>query len=55
MQQGSDIAPRAVSTRVAAGCWWFFTLVGAIYRETWNLRHAYFVESAYASKVIDEA
>lgn len=27
MQQGSDIAPRAVSTRVAAGCWWFFTLV----------------------------
>ncbi|XP_055333034.1 glutamate receptor ionotropic, kainate 2-like [Paramacrobiotus metropolitanus] len=27
MQQGSDIAPRAVSTRVAAGCWWFFTLI----------------------------
>ena len=27
MQQGSDINPRAVSTRVVAGTWWFFTLI----------------------------
>lgn len=27
MQQGSDVAPHAVSTRVVAGSWWFFTLV----------------------------
>uniref|UniRef100_A0A4D5RB87 Glutamate receptor 1 n=1 Tax=Scolopendra viridis TaxID=118503 RepID=A0A4D5RB87_SCOVI len=27
MQQGSDIAPRAVSTRIVAGMWWFFTLI----------------------------
>jgi len=24
MQQGSDIAPRATSTRMVAGLWWFF-------------------------------
>jgi len=27
MQQGSDINPRAVSTRVVGGTWWFFTLI----------------------------
>ncbi|XP_047523152.1 glutamate receptor ionotropic, kainate 2 isoform X1 [Pieris napi] len=27
MQQGSDIAPKAVSTRMVAGMWWFFTLI----------------------------
>ncbi|CAG0894449.1 unnamed protein product, partial [Darwinula stevensoni] len=27
MQQGSDIAPKAVSTRLVAGMWWFFTLI----------------------------
>ncbi|XP_011503854.1 PREDICTED: glutamate receptor ionotropic, kainate 2-like [Ceratosolen solmsi marchali] len=27
MQQGSDIAPRAISTRMVAGMWWFFTLI----------------------------
>ncbi|XP_076391789.1 kainate-type ionotropic glutamate receptor subunit 1D isoform X8 [Megachile rotundata] len=27
MQQGSDIAPKAVSTRIVAGMWWFFTLI----------------------------
>merc|ERR1719273_2010823 len=27
MQQGSDIAPKAISTRMLAGMWWFFTLI----------------------------
>ncbi|XP_012273725.1 glutamate receptor ionotropic, kainate 2 isoform X1 [Orussus abietinus] len=27
MQQGSSIAPKAVSTRMVAGMWWFFTLI----------------------------
>ncbi|XP_049845508.1 glutamate receptor ionotropic, kainate 2-like [Schistocerca gregaria] len=27
MQQGSDIAPQAISTRMVAGIWWFFTLI----------------------------
>ncbi|KAG1652211.1 Glutamate receptor ionotropic, kainate 2 [Nymphon striatum] len=27
MQQGSDIAPSAWSTRMVAGTWWFFTLI----------------------------
>ncbi|GIY87263.1 glutamate receptor ionotropic, kainate 2 [Caerostris darwini] len=27
MQQGSDILPRAVSTRMVASSWWFFTLI----------------------------
>ncbi|XP_046669515.1 glutamate receptor ionotropic, kainate 2-like [Homalodisca vitripennis] len=27
MQQGSEIAPIAVSTRMVAGIWWFFTLI----------------------------
>lgn len=27
MQQGSDINPRAVSTRIVGGIWWFFTLI----------------------------
>ncbi|KAK6641282.1 hypothetical protein RUM44_012991 [Polyplax serrata] len=27
MQQGSDVAPIAVSTRMVAGIWWFFTLI----------------------------
>ncbi|XP_014679926.1 PREDICTED: glutamate receptor ionotropic, kainate 1-like, partial [Priapulus caudatus] len=27
MQQGSDINPRAVSTRIVGGVWWFFTLI----------------------------
>ncbi|CAM1305345.1 Uncharacterised protein g4013 [Pycnogonum litorale] len=27
MQQGSDIAPTAWSTRMVAGTWWFFTLI----------------------------
>lgn len=27
MQQGCDITPRALSTRLAAGMWWFFTLI----------------------------
>eukprot|EP00108_Taenia_solium_P003322 TsM_000936100 transcript=TsM_000936100 gene=TsM_000936100 len=27
MQQGSDILPRATSTRIIAGFWWFFTLI----------------------------
>jgi len=25
--QGADIAPRAISTRIVAGIWWFFTLI----------------------------
>ncbi|XP_018324825.1 glutamate receptor ionotropic, kainate 2-like [Agrilus planipennis] len=27
MQQGSEIAPIAISTRMVAGVWWFFTLI----------------------------
>ena len=27
MQQGSDISPKAISTRMVAGMWWFFTLI----------------------------
>ncbi|KAG8193457.1 hypothetical protein JTE90_005104 [Oedothorax gibbosus] len=27
MQQGSDILPRAISTRIVASSWWFFTLI----------------------------
>lgn len=27
MQQGSDLAPRALSTRTLAAVWWFFTLI----------------------------
>lgn len=27
MQQGSDINPKALSTRVVGGVWWFFTLI----------------------------
>ncbi|KAK3734903.1 hypothetical protein RRG08_038928 [Elysia crispata] len=27
MQQGSDINPRAISTRIVGGIWWFFTLI----------------------------
>lgn len=27
MQQGSDVAPRATSTRTVAALWWFFTLI----------------------------
>ncbi|XP_071115475.1 glutamate receptor ionotropic, kainate 2-like isoform X1 [Haliotis cracherodii] len=27
MQQGCEIAPRAISTRLVAGMWWFFTLI----------------------------
>lgn len=27
MQQGSDINPRAISTRIIGGTWWFFTLI----------------------------
>lgn len=27
MQQGSEVAPRAVSTRLVSGIWWFFTLI----------------------------
>lgn len=27
MQQGSDLAPKATSTRLVAGVWWFFTLI----------------------------
>ena len=27
MQQGSDVNPRAVSTRIVGGTWWFFTLI----------------------------
>lgn len=27
MQQGSDIAPKAASTRLVAGMWWLFTLI----------------------------
>jgi ionotropic glutamate receptor len=27
MQQGSEIAPIAISTRMVAGMWWFFTLI----------------------------
>ncbi|GFO27211.1 glutamate receptor ionotropic, kainate [Plakobranchus ocellatus] len=27
MQQGSDINPRALSTRIVGGIWWFFTLI----------------------------
>ena len=25
--QGSEVAPRAISTRLVACCWWFFTLI----------------------------
>lgn len=27
MQQGSDVNPRAVSTRIVGSTWWFFTLI----------------------------
>lgn len=27
MQQGSDLNPRAISTRIVGGMWWFFTLI----------------------------
>ncbi|XP_059352207.1 glutamate receptor ionotropic, kainate 2-like [Daphnia carinata] len=27
MQQGSDVMPKATSTRMVAGLWWFFTLI----------------------------
>merc|ERR1712223_1039215 len=27
MQQGSDLSPKAISTRMVAGMWWFFTLI----------------------------
>nr|CAI5842075.1 unnamed protein product [Callosobruchus analis] len=27
MQQGSDLNPRAMSTRIVSGTWWFFTLI----------------------------
>lgn len=27
MQQGSDVYPRAFSTRIVGGIWWFFTLI----------------------------
>ncbi|XP_023247023.1 glutamate receptor ionotropic, kainate 1 [Copidosoma floridanum] len=27
MQQGSDLNPRAASTRIVSGIWWFFTLI----------------------------
>nr|XP_006822967.1 PREDICTED: glutamate receptor ionotropic, kainate 2 [Saccoglossus kowalevskii] len=27
MQQGSEVAPRALSTRVVSGMWWFFSLI----------------------------
>lgn len=27
MQQGSDLAPRALSTRTLAAVWWFFTMI----------------------------
>lgn len=27
MQQGSDINPRAISTRIVGATWWFFTLI----------------------------
>lgn len=27
MQQGSDLNPRKISTRLVAGFWWFFSLV----------------------------
>ena len=27
MQQGSDVNPRAISTRIVGGIWWFFTLI----------------------------
>ena len=27
MQQGSDVNPRALSTRIIGGAWWFFSLV----------------------------
>ncbi|TMW47299.1 hypothetical protein DOY81_007619 [Sarcophaga bullata] len=27
MQQGSDLSPRAISTRIVSAIWWFFTLI----------------------------
>jgi glutamate receptor, ionotropic, invertebrate len=27
LQEGSDVAPKAVSTRIVASIWWFFTLI----------------------------
>lgn len=27
MQQGSDVSPRAISTRIVSAIWWFFTLI----------------------------
>merc|ERR1719471_992659 len=49
MQQGSDIAPKAISTRMVAGIWWFFTLI-MISSYTANLA-AFLTASKMASPV----
>jgi len=49
MQQGSDIAPKAISTRMVAGMWWFFTLI-MISSYTANLA-AFLTASKMASPV----
>merc|ERR1719264_1484339 len=49
MQQGSDIAPKAISTRMVAGMWWFFTLI-MISSYTANLA-AFLTSSKMASPV----
>ncbi|XP_046669492.1 glutamate receptor ionotropic, kainate 2-like isoform X2 [Homalodisca vitripennis] len=52
MQQGSDIAPQAVSTRIVAGMWWFFTLI-MISSYTANL--AAFITQQKMDNTIDSA
>jgi len=49
MQQGSDIAPKAISTRMVAGMWWFFTLI-MISSYTANLA-AFLTSSKMASPI----
>ncbi|XP_046984816.1 glutamate receptor ionotropic, kainate 2-like isoform X1 [Schistocerca americana] len=46
MQQGTEIAPIAVSTRMVAGIWWFFTLI-MVSSYTANLAAFLTVESMY--------
>ncbi|KAF0314056.1 Glutamate receptor ionotropic, kainate 2 [Amphibalanus amphitrite] len=47
MQQGSDIAPKAMSTRMIAGIWWGFTLI-MISSYTANLAAFLTIETRYS-------